>query len=106
MAIENRNLEPGTKLTARYKKEEYSVEVVAGEDGKVLNKLPDGREFKSPSLAGTAVTGKPCNGWAFWSVGLERRRKKRPADPTFPSQWIDYEAGFPERPAFSILYFD
>jgi hypothetical protein len=31
----------------------------------------DGKEelFKSPSAAGTAVTGKACNGWAFWSVG-------------------------------------
>ena len=71
MAIENRNLETGTKLTARYKKQGYSAEVVAGEDGKVRYKLPDGREFKSPSSAGTAVTGKPCNGWAFWGVQTE-----------------------------------
>src|SRR5439155_20448985 len=25
--------------------------------------------FKSPSAAGTAITEKACNGWAFWSVG-------------------------------------
>jgi len=68
MAFENRNLEPGTKLTARYKKQGYNAEVVAGEDGKVRYKLPDGREFKSPSSAGTAIIGKTCNGWAFWSV--------------------------------------
>ena len=34
MAIEDRNLEPGT-LIAKYKKEEYKAEVIAGEDGKV-----------------------------------------------------------------------
>lgn len=41
----------------------------AGEEGKVMYRLEDGREFKSPSAAGTAITGKACNGWAFWSVG-------------------------------------
>ena len=38
------------------------------EEGKVRYRLADGREFKSPSSAGTAITGKACNGWAFWSV--------------------------------------
>ena len=69
MAIENRNLEPGTKLIAKYKKEEYRVEVIAGEEGKIMYRLADGREFKSPSSAGTAISGKACNGWAFWSLG-------------------------------------
>ena len=68
MAIENRNVEPGTKLIARYKKEEYRAEVVAGEGGKAKFRLADGREFKSPSSAGTAITGKACNGWAFWGL--------------------------------------
>ena len=69
MPIENRNLEAGTKLIAKFKKEEYQAEVVAGEaEGKVKFKLADGREFKSPSAAGTAITGKACNGWAFWGV--------------------------------------
>ena len=68
MAIENRDLEAGTKLTARYKKEEYRAEVVAGEEGKVKYRLADGREFKSHSAAGTAITSKACNGWAIWSV--------------------------------------
>ena len=68
MAIVNRNLEPGTKLIAKYKKEEYRAEVIAGEGEKVRYRLADGREFKSPSAAGTAITGKACNGWAFWSV--------------------------------------
>lgn len=68
MAIENRNLEAGTKLIAKYKKEEYRAEVIAGEEGKVKYRLADGKEFKSPSSAGTAITGKACNGWAFWNV--------------------------------------
>ena len=68
MAIENRNLEPGTKLIARYKKEEYRAEVIDGEEGKVRYRLADGREFKSPSSAATGITGKAANGWNFWSI--------------------------------------
>jgi len=68
MAIENRDLEPGTKLIAKYKKEVHRAEVIAGEEGKVKYRLADGREFKSPSSAGTAITSKACNGWAFWSI--------------------------------------
>jgi hypothetical protein len=72
MAIENRNLEPGTKLVAHYKKEVYRALVVAGPEGKVLYQLSpyDGRDFMSPSALGMAVTGKACNGWAFWSIAL------------------------------------
>ena len=68
MPIENRNLKAGTRLVARYHKQPYGCEVVEGEGGKVRYRLQDGREFKSPSAAGMAVTGKSCNGWAFWSV--------------------------------------
>ena len=68
MAIQDRNLEAGTKLIAKYKKQEFKAEVVAGEGGKVKYRLADGREFKSPSAAGTAITGGACNGWAFWSL--------------------------------------
>ena len=68
MAIKDRNLTPGTKLIARYKKEEHRAEVIGGEDGKPIYRLANGKEYKSPSSAGTAVTGKACNGWAFWSV--------------------------------------
>ena len=57
-----------SKLIAKYKKEEYKAEVIAGEDGKIMYRLADGREFKSPSSAGTAISNKACNGWAFWSV--------------------------------------
>ena len=68
MPIENRNLEPGTKLVATYKKESFHAEVVSRAEGKVLYRLEDGREFKSPSSLSTAITSKACNGWRFWSV--------------------------------------
>ena len=68
MPIENRDLESGARLVARYKKQEYRAEVVSGDGDKVFHQLDDVREFKSLSAAGTAITGKACNGWAFWSV--------------------------------------
>jgi Restriction Enzyme Adenine Methylase Associated len=69
--IENRNLTSGTKLVARYHKQSYSCQVAEGEDGKLRYQLEDGRGFKSPSAAGMAITGKSCNGWAFWSLAKE-----------------------------------
>ncbi len=78
MSIKDRNLKPGTTLVARYKKEEHRAEVVAGKDGKVVYKLSDGREFTSPSAAGSAVMGGvACNGWRFWSV--EGAEEAKPA---------------------------
>lgn len=69
MALENRKLGVGTKLVARYKKEEHQAEVVAGEGDKTLIRLADGREFTSVSAAGSAVMGGvACNGWRFWSL--------------------------------------
>ncbi len=63
------NLEAGTRLVARYKHEEHTAEVVASEDGKTRYRLADGREFKSPSAAGSAVMGGiACNGWRWWSI--------------------------------------
>jgi hypothetical protein len=72
MPIENRELTAGTRLVARYKKEEYWATVVEGEKGGLRYRLEDGREFKSLSSAGSAVTGGvACNGWRFWSVAEE-----------------------------------
>jgi hypothetical protein len=68
MPIENRNLTKGTKLTGRYHKQSYSCEVVENAEGKLRYRLEDGREFKSPSAAGMAITGHACDGWVFWSV--------------------------------------
>src|SRR5208283_525281 len=71
MPIENRNLTKGTKLTGRYHKQTYSCEVVEDAEGKLRYHLEDGREFKSPSAAGMAITGHACDGWKFWSLQTE-----------------------------------
>ena len=69
MAIENRNLEVGTRLVGRCKKQDHFADVVAAEDGSIRYRLSDGREFKSLSAAGSAVMGGvACNGWRFWSL--------------------------------------
>ena len=72
MSIENRNLTKGMKLTGRYHKQTYSCEVVEDAERKLHYHLEDGREFKSPSAAGMAITGHSCDGWKFWSM---RRRE-------------------------------
>jgi hypothetical protein len=69
MAIENRNLTPGTQLVARFKKEQHTCTVEQGEDDKLVFVLADGSRHKSPSAAGSAVMGgTACNGWRFWSL--------------------------------------
>jgi hypothetical protein len=77
MAISDRNLSAGTKLWARYKGETHMAEVVEVE-GALRYQLSDGRPFKSPSAAGTSITGKACNGWAFWSTGEPTEKPARP----------------------------
>lgn len=63
------NLAAGTVLVARYKGKEHTAEVATGEDGKVGYRLADGRQFKSPSAAASAVMGgQAANGWRFWSL--------------------------------------
>jgi len=71
MPIENRNLTKGTKLTGRYHKQSYPCEVVENAEGKLMYRLQDGREFKSPSAVGMAITGHACDGWKFWSLQTE-----------------------------------
>jgi len=70
MAIENRNLEVGTRLVANYKKQTYVCTVEAGEgDEGVAFVLENGSRHKSPSAAGSKVMGgKAVNGWRFWSL--------------------------------------
>lgn len=75
MTIEDRNLKPGTKLVARYKGQAHTAEVVKTEEG-IRYRLPDGRDFKSPSSAGSRVMGgNACNGWRFWSIAGEEQPK-------------------------------
>ncbi len=71
MTIENRNLPPGTALTATYKKQVFTCEVVKTDEG-IAYRLADGRTFKSLSSAGNAVTGGSVNGWRFWSLAGEQ----------------------------------
>ena len=81
MALENRNLEAGTRLVAKYKGQNHSAEVVQTEDG-LRYRLEDGREFKSPSAAGSAVmAGTACNGWRFWSLEGQEPAPKEPKEP-------------------------
>jgi hypothetical protein len=70
MAIENRNLPVGTKLTANYRKTRYVATVEAGEEeGSLLFVLEDGSKHKSASAAGSKVMGgKAVNGWKFWTI--------------------------------------
>jgi hypothetical protein len=78
MALANRNLEAGTRLVARYKGQTHKAEVVQTEGG-LRYRLEDGREFKSPSSAGSAVKGgKSCNGWDFWSLDGQEQPPKEP----------------------------
>lgn len=77
MAIEGGmrgKLAVGTRLVARYKSTEHVAEVVVT-DGGVRYRLADGRVFKSPSAAGSAVMGGiACNGWRFWSLEAAERQ--------------------------------
>ena len=77
MAVDKQEFTAGTRLTGRYKKATYMVEVVETGEGKRI-RLEDGREYKSLSAAGSAIMGgKAVNGWRFWSLG-----GKTPVQPT------------------------
>ena len=96
MAIDGglrKSLTAGTTLVATYKKEQHRAEVVTGEGGKIRFRLADGREFTSPSAAGSAVMGGvSCNGWRFWSIAADdapakpARAKAAPAKQAPPKK--------------------
>ncbi len=90
-ATQRKAMAAGQTLTAKYKGTEHTAEVVVGEGGKLLYRLADGREFKSPSSAGSAVMGgTACNGWRFWSLAADATKTaSKPAKP---------ESAKPERP--------
>jgi hypothetical protein len=81
--IEDRNLKPGTVLVARYKKRDHRCEVVKGAEGKVAFRV-NGKEYGSPSAAGSAVMGgTACNGWRFWTPeGAAKAAHKPTTRPT------------------------
>ena len=97
MTITNRNLEPGTKLTGRYKGKEYVCTVEAGEEGKLVFRL-EGQEktFNSVSSAANAITKGPINGWAFWTREGEEAAKPEKAPPRKPAGKKDKGAGKPK----------
>ena len=67
-ATQRKQITAGMTLVAKYKGEQYECSVVESED-RLMYRLTDGREFKSPSAAGSAVMGGiACNGWRFWSL--------------------------------------
>ena len=77
MTIEDRDLKAGTLLAARFKGKMYIADVVETEDG--IRYRLDGKEYRSPSSLGTAVTKKACNGWAFWSVDTSEPPEAEPS---------------------------
>jgi Protein of unknown function (DUF2924) len=86
MPIENRELAAGTRLVARYKKQDRTCEVVETPDG-LRYRLDDGTEHRSPSSAGKAVTGGACNGWVFWGLeGTEKPRREPKAKVEKPKK--------------------
>jgi len=95
-ATQRKAMAAGQTLTAKYKGAQHTAEVVAGEGGKLLYRLADGREFKSPSSAGSAVMdGTACNGWRFWSLAESAPRTA--SKPTKATK-TKAEPAKPERP--------
>jgi hypothetical protein len=73
---------------AKYKKRVYICTVEEEDDG-IAFKLEDGRSFKSPSSAGSAVMdGKAVNGWRFWSIEAEapERQTEESKEPATKSK--------------------
>src|SRR5947208_500036 len=69
MTIENREVKSGTRLVARYKGQEHTANVVETDAG-IRYRLADGKEYKSPSAAGSAIMGgNACNGGIWWLNG-------------------------------------
>ncbi len=93
MPIEDRNLKSGTR-PGRYHKQSFTCEVGESEGGKLQYRIADGREFKSLSAAGMAITGKACNGWTFWS--LETDTAAPPEVVRTPETMSNHEIPSPE----------
>lgn len=75
MAIQDRNLSPGTKLWVKYKGQTYTAQVVEV-DHEIRYRVED-KDFTSPSGAGSFVRdGKSTNGWSFWQLGPEPEAAK------------------------------
>jgi len=81
MPVNDRNLQGGEKLVARYKGQEHTVLVLADDKGGLGFELDGSTIYKSLSSAGSAVMGgTACNGWRFWTPEgeLKERTPKEP----------------------------
>ena len=65
-----RELPPaGTRLSARYRGQEFIAEVIASEGGEGARVLEfQGSQYASLSAAAKAITTNSVNGWRFWRV--------------------------------------
>ena len=79
--IKDRNLTPGTKLVARYKKAAYACEVVSRRGGKIGYRLMDGdRSLQKPVSSGDGhhrrmpATAGPSGAWRPRMPNLPRYR--------------------------------
>lgn len=72
--IENKIIEPGTRLNRTYKGVEYKA--VINNNGSIEMKLGDKNiSFISPSAAALAVSRKSQNGWTWWNVDGQSKEK-------------------------------
>lgn len=73
----SRNLQPGIRLVATYKKTDLVCDVVETPDG--VRFRFNGKDHKSPSAAGAAaIGGGACNGWRFWHIEGQEPPKREP----------------------------
>lgn len=65
-----RELPPtGTRLSARYRGQEFIAEVVTAEGGEGARVLEfEGSQYASLSAAAKTISGNSVNGWRFWKV--------------------------------------
>jgi len=65
-----RELPPaGTRLSGRYRGQEFIAEVVTAEGGEGARVLEfQGARYASLSAAAKAISGNSVNGWRFWKV--------------------------------------
>jgi rubrerythrin len=70
MTITNRNLQPGTRLEAKYRGQSHEARVCQDGVIELIAPRPAGAQqyFKSLSKAANAITGNSVNGWRFWSI--------------------------------------
>ena len=103
MTITNRNLNPGTRLEATYRKQRFAA--VVDEDGSIVLQaqsegvLPSQRSFKSLSKAANAITGNSVNGWRFWSLLEAAPTGDDGPDEDEPGPGLEDQVEFDGRPA-------